>query len=84
MVVHAGDHSHADGGKKIEIVGKKCQILSEKIAKAQKGWRHGSNGRVPAWQVQGPEFSPNMYKKKKKGKKSEITEKRERVIELKD
>jgi hypothetical protein len=37
----------------------------QKRAKAKKGWGHGSNVRVRAWQVQGLSSNPNTAKKKK-------------------
>jgi hypothetical protein len=34
------------------------------------GWGYGSSGRLPVWQMQGPEFKRQyLQKKKKKGKK---------------
>jgi hypothetical protein len=36
-----------------------------KITRAKKGWRCGSNGRAPAWQVQGPELTPLPQEKKR-------------------
>jgi hypothetical protein len=32
------------------------------------GWKHGSSGRVPAKQEQGPEFKLQYHQKKKKRK----------------
>jgi hypothetical protein len=33
-------------------------IKNPKTRKTTWGWWHGSNGRAPAYQVQGPEFKP--------------------------
>jgi hypothetical protein len=33
-----------------------------KNAKAKKGWKHSSSGRVQAYQVQSPEFKPQNQK----------------------
>jgi hypothetical protein len=33
------------------------------------GWRHGSSGRIPAYQAPGPEFKPQDKKKCCKRKK---------------
>jgi hypothetical protein len=37
-----------------------------KISIAKIDWRCGSNSRVPAVQVQSPEFKPQSHKKEKK------------------
>jgi hypothetical protein len=37
---------------------------NQKVTKAKKGWRHGSSGRVPACQPQGPEIKPQYCQKK--------------------
>jgi hypothetical protein len=42
------------------------------------GWGSDSSSRVPAWQVQGPEFKPQYYKNGKEGRKEGKKERKER------
>jgi hypothetical protein len=53
------------GGKKLTPFYPVFSLLKE-----VEGWRCGSNGRVPTYQVQRTEFKPQCNQKKKKGSRA--------------